>query len=59
LSLRGIMEQVSFQQDGASSHFTLTACIPQWSIHRPVDWSLFCNIPFGTASKQSLLVHTW
>jgi hypothetical protein len=29
LSLRGIMEQVSFQQDGASSHFTLTACIPQ------------------------------
>ena len=58
LSHRGIMEQVSFQQDGASSHFTLTVCIPQWSIYRPVDWVLFCSIPFGTASKQPLLDHT-
>jgi hypothetical protein len=29
LSRRGIMEQMLFQQDGASAHFTLTACNPQ------------------------------
>jgi hypothetical protein len=29
LSHTGIMKQVSFQEDSALAHFTLTACIPQ------------------------------